>query len=135
VPELWWESAAETGQAGSNARKISCIVDPRNAKPAQTTMTTWSVYLLRCSDGSLYTGIATDVSRRLAEHEEGDKGAKYLRGRGPLKLVYHREIGDRSLATKVEHRVKRFPKEYKEDIGRLPDRIDQLLQQISAPGD
>jgi putative endonuclease len=98
-------------------------------------MTTWSIYLLRCSDGSLYTGIATDVSRRLAEHEDGDKGAKYLRGRGPLELVFHREIGDRSLATKIEHRVKRLPKEFKEDIGRLPGRIEELLQQISAAGD
>lgn len=98
-------------------------------------MSTWSVYLLRCADGSLYTGIATDVLRRLAEHQEGDKGAKYLRGRGPLQLVFHQEIGDRSLATMVEHRVKRFPKEHKEDIGRLPDRIAALVQQISPQAD
>jgi len=94
-------------------------------------MTTWSVYLLRCADGSLYTGIATDVSRRLAEHADGEKGAKYLRGRGPLELVFHQEIGDRSLATKIEHRVKRLPKVYKEDFSRLPHRIDELLKQIS----
>ena len=98
-------------------------------------MTTWSVYLLRCADGSLYTGIATDVTRRLAEHADGEKGAKYLRGRGPLELVFYREIGDRSLAAKIEHRVKRFPKEYKEDLGRLPGRIEELLQQISLQSD
>lgn len=94
-------------------------------------MSTWSVYLLRCADGSLYTGIATDVSRRLAEHQEGDKGAKYLRGRGPLQLVFHQQIGNRSLATKIEHRIKRLPKECKEDIGGLPDRIEELMKQIS----
>ena len=94
-------------------------------------MTTWSVYLLRCADGSLYTGIATDVLRRLAEHADGEKGAKYLRGRGPLELVFHQEIGDRSLATKIEHRVKRLPKACKEDFSRLPHRIDELLKQIS----
>ncbi len=98
-------------------------------------MTTWSVYLLRCSDGSLYTGIATDVSRRLTEHAEGDKGAKYLRGRGPLELVFDRKIGDRSLASRIEHRVKRFPKAYKEDLGRLPGRIDDLMKQFIAKGD
>jgi putative endonuclease len=96
---------------------------------------TWSVYLLRCADGSLYTGIATDVSRRLIEHAEGEKGAKYLRGRGPLELVFHRQIGDRSLASRIEHRVKRFPKAYKEDLGRLPGRIDDLMKQFIAQGD
>jgi putative endonuclease len=94
-------------------------------------MTIWSVYLLRCADGSLYTGIATDVSRRLAEHKKGDKGAKYLRGRGPVELVFHQKIGDRSLATKIEHRVKRLPKRHKEDIRRLPGRIQKLMQEIS----
>ncbi len=95
-------------------------------------MSTWSVYLLRCADGSLYTGIATDVSRRLAEHQDGNKGAKYLRGRGPLQLVFHQRIGDRSLATKIEHRIKRFPKEYKEDLGGLPRRIDELVKQVNS---
>ena len=95
-------------------------------------MTTWSVYLLRCADGSLYTGIATDVSRRLAEHVESDKGAKYLRSRGPLELIFHQEIGDRSLALRIEHRVKRFPKAHKEDLGRLPGRIEKLLNNFSV---
>ncbi len=94
-------------------------------------MTTWSVYLLRCADGSLYTGIATDVSRRLAEHADGGKGARYLRGRGPLELIFHQKIGDRSLATKIELRVKRFPKAHKEDLGRLPRRIEELVKQIT----
>ncbi len=91
--------------------------------------------MLRCGDGSLYTGIATDVSRRVAEHKEGEIGAKYLRGRGPLDLIYQQEIGDRSLAAKIEHRVKRFPKAYKEDLGRLPGRIEELLQQMNLQSD
>jgi len=98
-------------------------------------MSSWSIYLLRCGDGSLYTGIATDVSRRVAQHKDGEKGAKYLRGRGPLDLVFKQEIGDRSLASKIEHRVKQFPKSYKEDFGGLPDRIEELLRQISAQND
>ncbi len=98
-------------------------------------MPSWNVYLLRCGDGSLYTGIATDVSRRVAEHKDGERGAKYLRGRGPLDLIFQQEIGDRSLAAKIEHRVKQFPKEYKEDLGRLPGRIEELLQQISLQSD
>lgn len=98
-------------------------------------MTTWSIYLLRCADGSLYTGIATDVSRRLTEHAESEKGAKYLRGRGPLELVFRQEIGDRGLALKVEHRIKRLPKADKEDPGRLAGRIDELMKQMSPDND
>ena len=93
-------------------------------------MASWSVYLLRCSDGSHYTGIATDVLRRVAEHRSGDKGAKYLRGRGPLKLIYQREIGDRSLATRVEQRVKRFPKDDKQNVDRLSGRVEALLREF-----
>ena len=59
--------------------------------------------MLRCADGSLYTGIATDVPRRVSEHERGKRGAKYLRGRGPFEVVYQRTVGDRSVATKIEY--------------------------------
>jgi putative endonuclease len=90
-------------------------------------MSEWSVYLLRCADGTLYTGIATDVSRRISEHEQGTRGAKYLRGRGPLELVYQRAVGDRSVATRVELRVKRLARIEKEDLQRLPSRIDEFL--------
>ena len=69
----------------------------------------WSIYLIRCGDGSLYTGIATDVDRRLAEHlSQGPKSAKYLRGRLPLEIVYRKEIGTRSEASKEELRIKRL---------------------------
>jgi putative endonuclease len=69
----------------------------------------WSVYIIRCGDGSLYTGIATDVERRFSEHSaQGPKAAKYLRGRLPLEVVYRKEIGSRSDASKEELRIKRL---------------------------
>lgn len=77
----------------------------------------WYLYMVRCHDGSLYTGISTDVARRLQAHEN-DRGARRLRGRGPLELVYSQALGDRSLATRVEHRVKRLSKSDKERLVR-----------------
>jgi putative endonuclease len=69
----------------------------------------WSVYIIRCREGSLYTGIATDVERRFEEHvSQGPKAAKYLRGRLPLEIVYRKEIGSRSEASKEEMRIKRM---------------------------
>jgi putative endonuclease len=76
----------------------------------------YSVYMLRCADGSLYTGIATDVSRRLQEHQSSPRGAKYLRGRGPLTLVFQQAVGDRSDASKVEHLLKNMAKVDKEEL-------------------
>jgi putative endonuclease len=91
-------------------------------------MPEWSIYLLRCADGSMYTGIATDVSRRISEHEQGKRGAKYLRGRGPFELVYQRPVGDRSVATRIEYCVKQLSRSEKENLQRLPARIDELLK-------
>ena len=62
---------------------------------------TWKLYILRCGDGSLYTGITTDVENRLEAHRSG-KGAKYTRGRGPLELIYSEDCGDHSAALKRE---------------------------------
>lgn len=74
----------------------------------------WSIYMLRCGDDSLYTGVATDVARRLDEHQsQGPKAAKYVRGRAPLALVYTREIGTRSEALKEEWRIKRLSRAQK----------------------
>ena len=52
----------------------------------------YSLYIVRCADGSLYTGIAIDVARRIKEHELDSRGAKYLRGKGPLQLEYQERI-------------------------------------------
>lgn len=75
----------------------------------------WNLYILRCGDGSLYTGIAVDVERRLQMHRSG-KGAKYTRGRGPLELVYREECEDHSTALKRELAVKALTKEEKENL-------------------
>lgn len=95
-------------------------------------MSKWSVYLVRCADGSLYTGIATDVARRLAEHEHGGKGAKYLRGRRPLTLMFQREIGDRGAASRVERHIKNLSKAEKEQCLCNPAQMDQLLSDCLA---
>nr|WP_099140606.1 GIY-YIG nuclease family protein [Xenorhabdus kozodoii] len=75
----------------------------------------WYIYLIRTRDGSLYTGITTNISRRLMQHSAG-KGAKYLKGRGPLTLVYQSPVSDRGIALKVEHRVKKLSKQQKERL-------------------
>ena len=72
----------------------------------------WYLYMLRCRDGSLYTGITTDVEKRLEQHRSG-KGAKYTRGRGPLELVYTEECGDHSAALRRELAIKALPREEK----------------------
>ena len=76
---------------------------------------TWKLYILRCSDGTLYTGITTDVEKRLEAHRTG-KGAKYTRGRGPLELVYREECGDHSAALKRELEIKKLPREEKKKL-------------------
>ncbi|MEX0738514.1 MAG: GIY-YIG nuclease family protein [Pseudohongiella sp.] len=76
---------------------------------AQPDAAPWSVYLVRCADDSLYTGIATDVLRRFTEHQaQGPKTARYLRGRAPLTLVFQCPAGDRSQALKLEYRIKQL---------------------------
>lgn len=77
----------------------------------------WKLYILRCGDGSLYTGITTDVQTRLDAHRAG-KGAKYTRGRGPLELVYSEECGSHSDALKRELAVKALVREDKERLIR-----------------
>ena len=84
---------------------------------ALVPMSDWYLYLIRCRDGTLYTGISTDVDRRFAQHQgAGNAGSKYLKGRGPLSLVFQKNLGTKSLALKVEHRVKRMSKARKEKL-------------------
>ncbi|MDH3812815.1 MAG: GIY-YIG nuclease family protein [Gammaproteobacteria bacterium] len=73
----------------------------------------FSLYIVRCADGTLYTGIATDVSKRLAEHEDSPRGAKFLRGKGPLQVVFSEVVGDRASASQLEYRVKRLSRTQK----------------------
>ena len=76
----------------------------------------FSLYIIRCADGSLYTGISTDVARRILEHENGKRGARYLRGRGPLKLEYAEAVGNRSAASRAEYIVKQLDAKSKEEL-------------------
>ena len=77
----------------------------------------WYVYILRCGDGTLYTGITDDVPRRLAAHRAG-RGAKYTRGRGPLELVYTEEVPDKSAALRREYQLKQLSRSEKEQLIR-----------------
>lgn len=80
---------------------------------------TWFLYVLRCADDSLYTGISPDVTQRLRLHESG-RGARYVRGRGPLEVVCTLPMGSRGDALRAERRFKRVPKARKESL--LSDR-------------
>ena len=96
-------------------------------------MNNWWVYIIQCRNKSLYTGITTDVSRRLSEHaglERGgkNKGAKALRGKRPLVLEYSCEIGDRSEASKIEYQVKNLSKNDKEELVAGKIELYCLLQ-------
>ena len=76
----------------------------------------YNLYILSCADGSLYTGIACDVPARVAEHQGGKRGAKYLRGRSPFDLVFQHAVGDRSSAQRMEYRVKQLSRSEKLDL-------------------
>jgi putative endonuclease len=93
-------------------------------------MARWSVYLVRTAQGELYTGIALDVRGRLAEHAEG-RGAKYLRGRGPLQLVYRRVIGERGRALRVERRIKSLSRAAKVELVRSKPTQADLLKRLA----
>jgi putative endonuclease len=96
-------------------------------------MSEWYLYLIRCDDGSLYTGISTDVARRFAQHRgEGGAGSKYLKGRVPLTLVFKRNLGSKSLALKVERKVKKLSKVRKEELVRANTYIDKIIKQVSS---
>ena len=75
----------------------------------------WWVYILRCGDGTLYTGTAADVERRLAAHRRG-RGAKYTRGRGPLAVVYREECPDQGAALRREAAIKKYRRAEKEAL-------------------
>lgn len=76
---------------------------------------TWFLYIIRTESGYLYTGITRDVAQRVATHQSG-KGAKYLRGKTGLSVVYQVALADRSIASKEEYRVKRLTKKKKEKL-------------------
>ncbi len=80
--------------------------------PKKTARKPWFVYILECGDGTLYTGITTDVDARLASHSEG-RGAKYTRGRGPLSCVYRETCRGRKSALRREYAIKKLSRDEK----------------------
>lgn len=79
-------------------------------------MMSYYVYILECNDKTLYTGIAKDVDKRLQEHNESGKGAKYTKVRRPVKLLYTEEAEDRSSASKREYAIKKLPRTKKLEL-------------------
>jgi len=73
----------------------------------------WTIYILRCSDDTYYTGVTTDMARRLKEHNELACGAKYTRARRPVQLVYQECVADRSIAQSREHTIRRLSRQDK----------------------
>ena len=84
----------------------------------------WYFYVLSCSDKSLYTGVTTDVERRLKEHND-KKGAKYTRSRLPVTVLYYREVENRSLAQKMESAFKKLSR--KQKLQKLCEMVDEDL--------
>ena len=90
----------------------------------------WIVYILRCSDNTLYTGITNDIDRRVREHNESKRGARYTRSRRPVRLEFFTKSESRSSALKLEHAIKKLTRKEKERyisgdlcINDLRDRI------------
>ena len=78
--------------------------------------TLYTVYLLRCADETLYTGVTTDVNRRLSEHNTSAKGAKYTRARRPVRLIYSERCTTRGEAQKREHHIRTLSHAEKEKL-------------------
>lgn len=85
----------------------------------------WYVYILECSGQTLYTGITTDLKRRLEEHDSSTLGAKYTKGRRPLKMLYYRELPNKSEAQKEEYRIKKLTRQEKIDL--IENKVDSPL--------
>ena len=108
----------------NNTQRIFSFIDQKVRKALKSWMSEleaeraeWYLYMIRCQDGSLYTGISNDVARRFEKHlKMGKHGAKYLRGRGPLKVVFQKKIGSKPSALKMEQKIKKLSKSQKETI-------------------
>ncbi|WP_166254456.1 GIY-YIG nuclease family protein [Marinobacter salicampi] len=97
-------------------------------------MSQWYLYLVRTAAGALYTGITTDVDRRFREHQgAGGRGARSLRGKGPLALVFSMAAGDRACASRLEWHVKQWPRARKEALVSGEIALPDLGQAGSGP--
>ncbi len=85
-------------------------------KPVTTVDKPYFVYIVRCNDGSLYTGVSHDVERRVADHNSGKQGAKYTRSRRPVQLVFRKKVKNRSSAQQEEWRIKQLSRRDKQKL-------------------
>lgn len=86
-----------------------------HAEERDSSDSVWHLYMIETATGALYTGITTDVERRFSEHCQGRRGARALRGKGPLRLVYRQAVGSRGDALRLEARIKKLPAARKRD--------------------
>jgi putative endonuclease len=93
----------------------------------------WFVYLARCSDQTLYCGIARDVAARIAEHDAG-KGARYTRGRGPLEVLLIRGCRDQGRALRLEHAIKQLSHQAKHALVGDPRRVAAIARRLRPAG-
>ena len=90
-------------------------------------MSDWSVYFIQTRLNTLYAGISTDVERRLREHASSKKGARYLKGKGPLRLMWQQEVGSKGAALRLEYQLKQLTRTQKNSLisGQVP--LQQLV--------
>lgn len=98
-------------------RKSPSGVEPATSPPTRH----WFIYMVRTASGLLYTGISTDPARRLRQHQSG-KGARALRGKGPLTLAWQQAVGEKGTALRLEYRLKQQSKAFKEQLITQPER-------------
>ncbi len=98
-------------------RKSPSGVEPATSPPTRH----WFIYMVRTASGLLYTGISTDPLRRLRQHQSG-KGARALRGKGPLTLAWQQAVGEKGTALRLEYRLKQQSKAFKEQLISQPER-------------
>jgi putative endonuclease len=89
----------------------------------------WSVYIVRCADGTLYTGVARDVAARIAMHDAG-RGARYTRGRGPLRLLATKKCASHGDALRVEMALKKRTRDEKEELASSPRKLTRFVRAV-----
>jgi len=98
-------------------------------------MACWYVYIVRCSDNTLYTGITINLERRLLEHNTGPKGSRYTRSRRPVALVYCEQAASRSAATSREAKIKKLKISEKGQLVAQQEKISLTTSYVTIPHD
>jgi putative endonuclease len=124
------EAARRSGQKRPDA-VLSAIMRGKSFIERRPNAMPWFLYLIECADGSLYTGIATDVEARFCAHASG-KGARYTRARKPLRVLASFELAGRSEALRAEYRVKRLSVQQKRALIAGERTLESLLPQTEA---